>query len=81
MLILPSKSGKISSIHFSGEQNWRKRCLNHDKKISLQKYVNYENLQQKYVYDEYLQQKYTNVENLQQKCVNDENFATKVLKW
>ena len=64
------KSGKISGMHFSGEQNWRKKYINRDKKILLQKYVNDENFQQKYVNDEKLQQKY----------VNDENFATKVCK-
>ena len=32
--ILPSKIGKISCIHFSGE-HWRKKCVNRDKKISL----------------------------------------------
>ena len=38
-----SKSEKISGVYFSGQRNWRKKCINGDDKFSRQLYVNYEN--------------------------------------
>ena len=38
-----SKSEKIGGVYLSGQQNWRKKCVNSDNIFLRQLYVNHEN--------------------------------------
>ena len=38
-----SKSENIGGVYFSGQKNWRKKCVNGDDKFLRQLYVNHEN--------------------------------------
>ena len=38
-----SKSEQIGGVYFSGQKNWRKKCVNDDDKFSRQLYINDEN--------------------------------------
>ena len=37
-----SKSEQIGGVYFSGQKNWREKCVNGDEKYLRQEYVNHE---------------------------------------